>query len=323
MHTGKLHLLIAMTLCASGLSAQHVATLPAEPGLVKIDDGQICWWRTTSVDPSTPEVRIFNSAGGPIAALSILPLVPEAKSVSVYDVAVRRDRLIAVAAVYSKEDGSQPAAAMIYFDGKGKPLSFFVLHPSRGALKLVIDEKLNVWTLTTWRGGINPSQAPMVVEYDASGRAVRELLTTDLFPVHAEAIEESPATGSASLGYQAGTLWFWLPGSTDLVTIQVDTGSITRASTGLPSPDSATTPLGVHRLGSGGLLAEMLEKAGNGRPVKKLYAWTPQSKQWTPSAQPSTCLPDHRLIGAGDNELLYLSYVGQSPEICSEPLPQL
>lgn len=316
----KTYFLIVLPFCVSGLDAQHVATLPTEPGLVKIDDGRICWWRTPSVDPSTPDVRIFTSAGDPVTAIAVLSLVPDAKSVSVYDVAVRRDR-IAVAAVYSKQDGSQPAAAMIFFDEKGKPLSFFTLHPSRGVLKLALDEKLNVWTLTNESGGISPSEAPMIVEYDASGRVVRELLTRELFPVHAEAVEESPTTGSASLGYQTGTLWFWLPGSTDLVTIQVDTGRITRASTGLPGPDSAMMPLGVYRLSSGSVLAQIREKDGNGSAVAKLYAWTPQSKRWTPSVQPSMCAA-RRLIGTGDHELLFLNHVGQYPDICSEPLPQ-
>jgi len=313
------NVVMCLLLGASILTAQHITVLATGPGRIKVDDGQICWWLAHSTDVTSPQARIFDRSGNLLAALAVLQPVQGARSVSIYDVAVRQKAMIAVAAVYSKEDGSRPAAALLYFDFKGKLLSFFVLDPSRGVLRLAIDERLHVWTLTTWSGGKDPSEVPMVIEYDARGRVVRELLPRDQFPLHAEAIEESSGNGFASFGYQSDTVWFWLPGSTDLVTIRTDSGRVTRVSTGIPTVIGGAAPRSLDRQPSGNLVAEVVQKRlEDGALVSAVYLWSPETGQWT-QLTPSAC-PDHVFVGVSGHDMLLVSFAGGAPEICAAPL---
>jgi hypothetical protein len=140
--------------------------------------------------------------------LNVLEPIEGATSVSVYDVSARPGNLIAVAAVYVKETGTFPVSALLYFDFGGKLLAVYALDPSRAIRFLALDERSHLWTLTTSAGDQDPAEAPLIVEYDQKGRPVRELLTRDAFPLHAEMIEESPEIGAAALGYDSGVLWF-------------------------------------------------------------------------------------------------------------------
>lgn len=318
MITVRMYVPVVILLSISILSAQRMATLPTDPGGIKIEEGRFCWWRVNTSDPASPQVKIFERDGSLLAALNILETVPEAKSVSIYDVAVRGNSLIAVAAMYSKDQGSQPAGALLYFDFSAKLLSFVALHPSRSILKLAIDESLNVWTLTTSSGGKEPSEVPMLVQYDARGRVVGNFLTRAMFPMHAEDVQESPATGFAAFGYQTGTLWFWLPGSTELVTFKARTGETSRASTGLPG-SGETAPRSLYRQPSGALVAEVVQpRQGEPRFIMTRYLWSPDGRQWTPSA-PAAC-PQGALVGVSDNELFLANVSERSTEICAAPV---
>jgi len=66
----------------------------------------------------------------------------------------------------------------------------------------------------------------MVVEYDSTGNVVRQSFARNLFPPHQDTIQQNPQIGAIAAGYDSGNFWFWLPKSSDLVTIRTDDGTI-------------------------------------------------------------------------------------------------
>ena len=275
---------------------------------VKADNGFLISWKRGIVKDSTgSQIFVFDTQGGTVLKFETLALVPDAKTVSIYDVSVRAPQMVAVAAVYGKGDGTPNADTLLYFDFKGNLRSAFALEPSREIAALEIDEDLNVWTVTESSSGKSPSQVPMVVVYDANG-VKKELLKRDSFPRHALSNDENPEIGSVASGYESGIFWFWLPGSTDLVTISTKDGSVARAQTGLPPTEPGSTqswPLLITRESSGALVAQM----GEGRPNTKAhlahYSWSPETSKWSAFA-PGVCRLD-RLVGVHNDEQLYVT----------------
>ena len=276
---------------------------------VKSENGLvIAWQRTVSTDAQTSTIHIFDKTGHAVANFDILHLVPEARSVSIHDVSARPQQVIAVGATYEKQEDVRPVGVLLYLDFRGTLLSALALDPSREILRLALDENLNAWTVTHTSGDIDPSKAPLVVQYNQKGVVVREVLTRDLFPMHAEEIHQNPLVGAATVGCDSGTFWFWLPASTDFVTISVKDGIVAgNMQTGLPRLSGMkVTPLQVLRAASGDVIAEVRTEAQGPSPSANLayFAWSPESKSWT-SFAPQVCT-NHRLVGIdGSNEIFF------------------
>lgn len=304
----------ALVLIASCAVADQIGTFSyQERARFRAENGLVISWQTNYTD-SKGEIQVYDVHGVLLTHFAVLDLVPEAKSVSVWDVSAQPGKVIAVGAVYAKPGSVENSLMLFNFDGKLK--SAFALAPSRGVGLLVLDDHLDIWTVTASTGDQPPSAVPMVVEYDPSGREMRELLTRDAFQQHAQFIHMTAKTGHPNIGFDSGYVWFWLPGSTDLVTIQAGSGAVNRLTTGLPSLANGVVPYTLFRLSATRYIltarGRYPDKSGN--PVDPVYVWSADAKQWT-SADPLTdCGEDPVVLGVQDHNPLYGSRI--SHELC-------
>jgi len=273
----------------------------------KSEGALIIAWDPISSDPDAKQVEMSNDQGQVVTKLSVLKPVADAHSVSIYDVSARRN-LIAVAAVYASKEGNRqvrPTATLLLFDFSGKLLSAFALEPSHQIALLAVDDESNIWTLTDHADSdVDPSTVPMVVKYTANGQVANELFTRNMFPFHASDIRQDTQIGAPAMGYDAGVVWFWLPGSTDFVTISTSDNKATRAKTELPQrSDHKVVPLSVRRDLSGDLVAQVGEYDEQGN-------WTSGHYRWSRHAAWVRFTPGHceggSLIGVGSKGQVYL-----------------
>ena len=302
--------LIFVTICgASYFYAQSTGILEnTRLKQMKSENGLILSWQPGSTDAKAKQAEVFDEDGHSIASLNILRLVPEAERVSIWDVSARPGHMIAVAAVYRKADHHlRPVPTLLLFDFSGRLLSAFALEPSREILRLAVDDKSHVWTITSSSDNKDPSTVPMVVEYTPAGLISRELLTRDKFPFHAREMQDTLANGPAFMGYDSGGLWFWLPGSTELVTISAADGRSAIVKTQLPMQmgRGSWVPMKIVHESSGRLVAQVRQDRGQGEPKISNYSWS-AATGWS-KLEPGSCEGGF-LIGASEKGLLYLQY---------------
>jgi len=310
---------VLMTYCCC-VYAQHTGSIEhPQHRLMRFENGLIISWGLLSEDASMNQVDIFDEQGRPVVSLNVLRPVQEAKRVSIYAVSARPGALIAVAAVYSSKEGNQrvrPAAMLLLFDFGGRLLSAVALEPWRQIERLAVDNNSNIWTLTAHADDRDPSTIPMVVEYRADGTVARELLSRSLFPLHAATTKENSTIGSPSMGYDSGGLWFWLPGSTELVTVQAGEETPAMMKTGLPSEQgSQLTPMNVVRESSGNVVAEVRLDEDNGKKSQlAYYRWSSATKIWL-RFKPAPCDGD-RLVGVANKEQIFVRHEADRTNIC-------
>jgi hypothetical protein len=290
--------------CVFAHSSAHIDRTRGKT--IKVDKGFIILWDMESIEPDVPQVTVRNLEGHVVTTVKVLQPAIEASAVGIYDVAIRPGKVIAVAVVYrSRQRHIRPVSSLLTFDFRGRLLSAFALKPSRGISHLVLDDDENIWTLTDHADTEDPSKLPMVVEYSAEGTVVKELLTRSMFPMHSAETNESSFLGRAAIGYDSGTVWFWLPGSKDLVTISAALGTTSR----IQLPSIAThngSPHEVLREPSGTVVTQIHAQGLDGNPDVGDYTWTPESGTW--SRLEHTQCQGGRLIGTSDKSLIFLVY---------------
>jgi hypothetical protein len=324
---------LVLTLSATILHAQSIGTIKHEDGNLrrqtKAENGLIISWVVvpSKVDLSTlsdaeggrvGQVEIFDEHGQPMVSLNVLRPVEGARSVSIEDVSARRGSPIAVAAVFVSKEGDRivPAASLMLFDFNGKLLSAYVLSDSREIRKLAIDESSNVWTLTENFEEGDPPTVPMVVEYTADGAPIREVIPRSVLWSHNIPPREGMYSGRITMGCDAGVVWIWLPGSTDLVTISASDGKVTIAQTGLPTREKyKEDPLDVAREPSGSVVGVFREDGDDGKSELAYHAWSPSTKVWS-RFKPGQCDGD-RLLGIGDAGQIYQGFGERDGDICA------
>jgi hypothetical protein len=310
-------ILIASVVCA--YAQQPSGTIEhTRNKMMKFENGLIISWSGVTEDASANQVDIFDGEGRPITSFNVLRLVPEAKRVSIYDVSASPGRMIAVAAVYASKEGNQkvrPTASLLLFDFGGNLLSTFALEPWRQISRLAIDDDANLWTLTTHADSKDTSTLPMVVEYSTDGAVVKELLPRSMFPLHAASTKENSTIGSPSMGYDSSSgLWFWLPGSTELVIVPAREGTPAVMKTGLPKSSLHEGPHNIVRESSGNVVAQIREDKDDGSSQLAYYTWSPSTKSWV-RFKPGACNGDW-LIGVGDNKQVYVRPEADRSKIC-------
>lgn len=288
---------------------------------MKIEDGFFVSWQPKSHESAVDQIEIFSN-NQLVGRANPLRAVPDAASIGIYDVAVRKDK-IAVAAVFVSKAGNRrvsPAAALLVFEFSGRLLSAYALAPSRQIYLLTMDDESNIWTVTAHAGGKDPAHTPMAVEYSQEGKVLRQVFTRSMFPPHATSMLASPDLGIARIGFEAGVVWFWLPVSTDLVTISVADGTAKITKTGLPkTAGKREVPLTAVRDSSGDVITEFREDSTDGGYDLAYYAWSPATKSWS-EFHPGSC-EGIRLVGTFGDEQLYAQSRSQSElgtyDICS------
>ncbi len=309
-------LAVPLLFCSLIISAQEISKLPGKlpNSWLKAENGLVInWVRGISDGPSTSIINVYANQGSLLASIDVLPIVKEAKDVSIYDVSAIPGKIIAVSAVYGKEDAANTiAATLLVFDFAGKLLSATALDPARTVLLLEIDENSHIWGLMTGAGENDPTTSPVVTEYDATGATLRTVLNWNSFPAHADHIQQDPEHGPAAAGYSQGEFWFWLPGYTDLVAIRTADGTVvTKTQTGLPRLAIAATkiwPLQLVRQSNGTLVADF------GTDSKRLlvFSWAPNTKEWGSKPIDHACA-GARLIGSDQNDFVFLRLTDSNP----------
>ena len=312
MRSWILPLLFSLAVALGG-AAQQIH-LPERYSRVKAENGLIIGWHARVRDRQARQIGVYDRDGKLLLDLGLLSLVPGAKQVSVHDVSARPGSFIAVAAIYRKDDLSNPAAALLCFDFSGNPLTSVALAPSREIWRLTVDSEGNIWTLTAGAGGLDPSQAPMVVAYTVSGAVIREIFKRTEFPLQASQIQENAQVGAPGFGHTENAIWFWLAGSTDEVTFRPDGSSVHRSQTGLPGASKHETMQRVLLTDSGTLLAQIWDEQ-----EPSFFSRSAAMGVWRSFAAPcSKCI----LIGADSGKALFIKLQQGSSDIYAAPLPE-
>jgi hypothetical protein len=272
--------------------------LKAENGLV------LNWQRQLATDAASSTIHIYDNVGRSLLNFDILRLVPDAKGVAIYDVSARKNQMVAVGAVYVKGADTMPAGALLLFDFKGNLQLAVALSVWQEILLLELDENLNVWTLLPDAGGLDTTKSFFVAEYDKAGNFKRELVQRSSIPTHAEQIVQNATVGAATASYDSAThtFWFWLPGSTDLISIDTMTGAVACRKTGLPGiKDHAIWLLRMGRESSKSLVATFAVKDNSAaeKPQLAYYMWSPEQNGWL-EFSPGDC-KDSWLVGVEGN----------------------
>src|SRR5262249_25321574 len=317
--------LAAAVLCVIVLGAPGIARAHDQtPPTYKWANGLLLSWSSVSTDRMAKQISVADEHGQVTAQFNILRIVPEARRVSIYDVSANRD-LIAVAAVYESKEGNKkvrPTAALLIFDGHGKLRFASALGLSHAIARLVVDDDSNIWTLTDGAGTeVSPAKVPVVVEYTSDGREVREVLTRDMFPFHALDTKSDVIMGSAVMGCDSGVVWFWLPGSTELVTIATGDGKPDVRKTELPKkPGRREVVLAIYREPSGNVVGQFREDDDQLRPSVPAdvvyYAWHSSTGVWSEFG-PTGC-ESMRMIGMSERGPVYMEKMSrtQMPNLC-------
>jgi hypothetical protein len=154
--------------------AQYVGSIAQPNGkCMRFENTLIISWTLNSDDPTAKQVKIFDERGRSVVELGVLRLMPQARSVSIYDVSARPGNVIAVAAVYASKAGDNrvpPTASLLTFNFDGRLLSASELQASRQVSRLEVDDESKIWTLTDFADeGDDPATLPMLVEYTSEG----------------------------------------------------------------------------------------------------------------------------------------------------------
>jgi hypothetical protein len=163
----------------------------------------------------------------------------------------------------------------------------------------------------------------MVVEYTSEGLVSKQLLARSEFPLHAGWTEDNHLIGRPFMGYDSEGLWFWLPGSTELVAIPKDGRGSTIVETRIPRRDGHEhgVLLSISRDSSGKLVGQLRDVGKNGAKEISYHAWS--AKTGWQQLKPTEC-DGGLLIGGNENRFLYLEYQNQKgpidrEDICASP----
>ena len=308
------------TLALTAWMSAQIASIPGGYDMAKAENGMVVEWQLSSESRNATQVGIYDNRGKLVVALSPLQLVPEAKRVTISDISMLPGNIIAMSALFLKADNTVPAGSLLCFDFQGNLLSAVALSRSRLIRYLTVDSDANIWTLTWASGGQKPSEASLIAAYRPTGENLKELFKRSDFPVHAVTTKENQTLGVVGFGHTSNEVWFWLPGSNELVTFRASDSSFHRFDTGLPHLSSDEAPLKVVLTNSGTLLMETWGRQNStGIGQRYLFARHAASKSWQQFYPPcSGCI----LAGANNDKAVFMKTQGDTEEIYEESVPE-
>lgn len=310
--------LVMLALNHSALAQQ--VHIPSAYSAVKVENGLVIGWKATSKDPAERQVDLYDRDGRLLLGLAPLRFVPEAQSAGISDVSGLPGQVVVVAAVFSKGDSFVPAASLLYFDFQGRLLLSLALAPSREVKRVTVDTESNVWTLTEGAGGQNPADVPMVVGYKLSGKPFKELFKRSEFPLHASLTQENADVGVPGFGHTSNRIWFWLPGSTDLVTFKPDGTSIKQETTSLPRESPHESTMKALLTDEGSVVVEIIGDQNPGRGRLGFFSKPASSARW--KSFDATCVNPCLLVGVEKGTLLFAKGLGTGDlQIETGPIP--
>lgn len=308
--------LVAMLVLSSTLYAHDYGDYRG----VKVEGGFVVTWQVTSRDANSTDVEVTDEKGSSLVRIGVLKTVPDASRVSIYDVSARGN-IIAIAAVFQSKKGNKqvrPTSSLMIFNVRGQLVSAVALVPSYAIRKLEVDDDANIWALGDHVDvDVDPSKVPMLVEYSPEGKIKRRLLPRNQFPLHAFEIKEGVAIGAPAMGFNGGIVWFWLPGSTDMVSVTTNDGNASVTKTNVPKSTSQSLMLlGVAREPSGDLVTQFREYDASRTDGRSLYyRWSASSGLWS-QFKLHECDVASALVGADKVGQIYASRTPVGPKIC-------
>ncbi|MCB1019896.1 MAG: hypothetical protein H6509_11760 [Bryobacterales bacterium] len=282
---------------------------------LKALDHVVATWDLNSSTADNPQVEVFNQNGERIQQLRVLQAVPQAESVGIWDLSVDPAGGVAVAAVFARP-GCQRESVLLLYAPEGGLRDAIRLGNGRAITRLEYDDDGSLWALGHHSGTLDPAEASMLFHYDSHGNELGAYVSRDQFPQDAEFTEEGPdAHGAPGLGVTATQVWFWLPASQRLATINKDGSGLAIYTTGLPVgslPESGADELHteVSRVGmlpSGALLAEARTSSALAVVSAGLFQWT-HAGGWTKVEDPRLPVGAQMLNATRSGEILLRQY---------------
>jgi hypothetical protein len=228
--------LLLLLLGASLLPAESVHSLLPEPGGFRVSSGLLLHWNSNPKDRARDAIEVFDRQGVRLFGIDIYRLLPSAQTVSIYDVAVRRNESIAIAAV-SRGKGSQTRAWLLRLGWDGGLAHMTELDAANEIDWLDFDEAGNVWGLTDYEGekvrketiynGTPCPLGPLILVFNPDGKIVKSLLKQADFP---DGLHQAPDIGQVTFGLTNDRVWFWQPARHRMIITDREGSSIQKTS---------------------------------------------------------------------------------------------
>jgi hypothetical protein len=232
MHVKSLLILLGAFL----LPAESVHSLLPEPGRFKISDGLLLHWNVNATDPNRDAIEAFDRYDARVFGVNIYQLLPSAKTVSIYDAAVRRGQSIAIAAVSRETDG-RTLAWLLRLGWDGHLAYKTQLDAANEIGWLDFDEAGNIWGLTDYLGekvrkdtifdGTPCPLGPLILVFNPEGKIVKSLLKQADF---ADSLREESTIGQVSFGLSGDQVWFWQPAKHRMIITDREGSAIRKTS---------------------------------------------------------------------------------------------
>lgn len=258
--------LLLILISAFLLPAEPVHSLLPQPGTFKTSDGLVLHWNGNPIDRTREAIEAFDRNGVRVFGINVYKLLPSAKAISIYDVAVLRNESIAVAAV-TRETDDRTRAWLLQLGWDAKLIRVTELDAAKEIGWLDFDESGNMWGLTDYLGervrkdtiynGVPCPLGPLILVFSPEGKIVKSLLKQADFP---DSLREGSAIGQVSFGLTKDKVWFWQPAKHRMIVTDREASSVDRISI----PHARTWNLGGRTL-----------LTPNGEIVQDLHSPTP------------------------------------------------
>lgn len=278
-------------------SWRHAATL-------KVENGATIIWRRNSASVDEPQIHMHSKGNEHGFALNVVSHLPDAVSVSVADVSMGRSGRFAVGAVAVGAD-RRPSALLLLFSPGGSLLHKLALHSNREISRLVVDDDDSVWTLC------GDGNGKLLAHYSPAGIEVGAFLARSEIPEAGDSVDGNLLHGATSFGLTGSRVWFWLPSTRTLVSVNRDGSMLARepvSQLARPATVSAAARpelLGAVQLGNGAHAIQIVWVSETRREIVG-YTRGPATNAWTLDSRGT----QGRLLGTDGQKLAFLHSEG-------------
>jgi hypothetical protein len=284
---------------------------------LKLDNGFLLTWAPSSDASRDAQVKAFDQHGTETMSLNLLQSLPDAKKIAISDVSVSPSGLVAVGAqVFIDESTSK--LELLILNSSGQLYKSIDFDQGLGVSKVEIDDDEHIWVLRMGAGLADPAKVPVLTEYDRDGNAMGKFLHFSEFTKDAKIIHGGlRLSGDLQMGVSETQVWFWLPSSHELMTMNQDGTALQKVTTSLPPPPSSAPSSPAPRaeacgwMSSEGFLCQVtfLAKASpNGQNQTGLYLFASESNEWRLMPQEGEALIPHTFLGLDQNNAVFITF---------------
>lgn len=164
------------------LPAESIHSLLPEPGPFKTSDGLVLHWNVNANGRNRDAIEAFDRNGVRVLGVNVYKLLPSAKTISISDVAVRRNESIAIAVV-TRETDDEIRSWLLQLGWDAKLTRVTELDAAKEIGWLDFDESGNIWGLTDYLGekvrkdtiydGVPCPLGPLVLVFNSEGKIAK------------------------------------------------------------------------------------------------------------------------------------------------------